>query len=166
MECIKNTKSCSLMGKIEKLLNLVNPVRETLLELKKQREPYLSLNLQNMFDIAGCCWRVKVAFTKDHINGVYRLHPYIFGYYTMEPGLVNGRNHYASEPDGRFVISFCGDSWWIQSNDVRGQCRGWAHSGWKIDQCVYDIEYSWRYYIPSVESFIDADKGLSVWCKS
>ena len=114
----------------------------------------------------GCCWRTKVAFTKDHINGAYRLHPYIFGFYTMEPGLVNGRNHYASTPGGRFVIAFACGTWWVQSKDARGECKGWAHSGWRDEACVHDIEYTWRYYIPSVDQFVDAKKGFSTWCKS
>ena len=58
----------------------------------------------------GCCWRVKLAFTKGHANGSYKLHSYMFSYYTMESGLINGRNHYTST-DGRFAIAFCGDSW-------------------------------------------------------
>lgn len=32
---------------------------------------------------------------------------------------------------------------WVQSLDVRGECIGWAHSGWKTDTCVEDINYSW-----------------------
>lgn len=48
----------------------------------------------------------------------------------------------------------------------RGECKGWAHSGWTIDQCVHDIEYTWRYYLPQIDAFNEAKKGLSVWCKS
>ena len=49
---------------------------------------------------------------------------------------------------------------------VRGECKGWAHSGWRGNTCVEDIEYTYRYYIPSIEEFIPAKKGLSIWCKS
>ena len=49
---------------------------------------------------------------------------------------------------------------------VRGECKGWAHSGWRGNTCVEDIEYTYRYYIPSIEEFIPANKGLSIWCKS
>ena len=42
----------------------------------------------------------------------------MFTYYRMEPGMINGRNHYTSD-DGRFAISYCGDSYWIQRADTR-----------------------------------------------
>ena len=67
-------------------------------------------------------------------------------------------------------------SWWLKSKlitlmanfekQVRGECKGWAHSGWKTEQCVHDIDYSWRYFIPVIDEFVEAKKGLSVWCKS
>ena len=58
-----------------------------------------------------CCWRIKVAFTNGHSDTpVYKLHRYIYGYYEMEPGLVNGRPHYSSiHGDGLFALAFCGD---------------------------------------------------------
>ena len=114
-----------------------------------------------------CCWKVKVAFTTNHLNGAYKLHKYIFGYYIMEPGLINGRSHYTSvHGDGAFALAYCGDSWWLQASEVRGECKGWAHSGWKTEQCVHDIDYSWRYFIPVIDEFVEAKKGLSIWCKS
>ena len=82
-------------------------------------------------------------------------------------GKVNGRNHYKSvHGDGAFVLAYCGDSWWIQSSEVRGECKGWAHSGWESNKCVHNIDYSWRYFIPQIDEFVEAEKGLSVWCKS
>ena len=78
----------------------------------------------------GCCYRVKVAFTKGRSNGAYKLHPYAFGYYKLEPGSVKGHPHYTSE-DGRFALAYCGDSWWVQLASNRGECRGWFHSGWQ-----------------------------------
>jgi hypothetical protein len=114
-----------------------------------------------------CCYKIKVAFTTNHLNGAYKLHKYIFGYYKSEPGLVNGRSHYTSiHADGAFALAFCGDSWWVQASEARGECKGWAHSGWKSDKCVHNIDYSWRYFIPVIDEFVEASKGLSVWCKS
>ncbi len=42
------------------------------------------------------------------------MHPMIFTTFTMQPGLKNGRNHYASD-DGAEVISSCGTHWNIAS---------------------------------------------------
>ena len=40
---------------------------------------------------ADCCWRIKVGFTKGHAfkSGAYKLHRYMYGYYEMEPGIIN-----------------------------------------------------------------------------
>ena len=118
---------------------------------------------------SGCCWKVKVAFTKGHAetSGAYKLHKYMYGYYKMEPGLVNGHNHYTSlHGNGQFAIAFCGDSWWIQLAENRGECLGWSHSGWKTPDCVHDVDYTWKYYVPILDQFLEAEKGLSIWCKS
>ena len=106
-----------------------------------------------------------MAFTRGYLNGAYKLHHYLFGLYVMNPGLINGRPHYTSE-SGDFVLAFCGDSWWIQTAKIKGSCQGWAFSGWKDDLCPHHINYSWRYYIPVIQEFIQADKGLSIWCSS
>ena len=46
-----------------------------------------------------------MAFTTNHLNGAYKLHKYIFGFYIMEPGLINGRSHYTSvHGDGAFAL--------------------------------------------------------------
>ena len=65
-------------------------------------------NLHNKvinIDFSDCCWKIKVAFTTNHLNGAYKLHKYIFGFYIMEPGLINGRSHYTSvHGDGAFAL--------------------------------------------------------------
>ena len=119
--------------------------------------------------ISDCCWRVKVAFTSGHAlrSGAYKLHRYMYGYYEMEPGLINGKNHYTSvHADGLLAVAYCGDSWWIQLATNRGECKGWAYSGWDSPQCVHDVEYTWQYFVPTINEFVDAKKGLSIWCKS
>ena len=64
-----------------------------------------------IFWFTECCWRIKVAFTNGHSDTpVYKLHRYIYGYYEMEQGTINGRNHYTSvHGDGIFALAFCGD---------------------------------------------------------
>ena len=64
-----------------------------------------------------CCYKVKVAFTTNHMNGAYKLHKYIFGFYIMEPGLVNGRNHYTSvHGNGAFALGQSQVKYWVLSN--------------------------------------------------
>jgi len=113
-----------------------------------------------------CCWKVQVSYTNDARLSNDR--PYIFGYYYAEPGLVNGKTHYTSK-DGKYGIWFNEkNSWMIGTTENRGRIRGYAHSVGRTDQCVEDIPYTWKYWLDTdnVDLWIDAEKGLSVWCKS
>jgi len=118
--------------------------------------------------VDGCCWKIKVDYTSGHgFYGPVKILRRTYGYYTMEPGLVNGKAHYtSSDPgnEGLYALSFCGDSWWIQPASFRGQCKGFAHSGWHTDDCVTDIAYSWVYYVSSINQFVTAKKAMSTWC--
>jgi len=118
--------------------------------------------------VDGCCWKIKVDHTSGHgFYGPVQILKRIFGYYTMEPGLVNGKVHYTSSDTrnkGLYALSFCGDSWWLQPAAFRGQCKGFAHSGWHEDNCVTDIAYSWVYYVPTINQFVTAKKAMSTWC--
>ena len=91
-------------------------LKHNLLQCKKKSTEHRFNNIS--FSTSGCCYRVKVGFTRGQQGGAFKLHPYMFTYYRMEPGMINGRNHYTSE-DGRFAVSYCGDSYWIQRADTR-----------------------------------------------
>jgi len=65
------------------------------LEIQPRMQPD-NTSIQPQQTENDCCWKVKVAFTTNHLNGAYKLHKYIFGHYTMESGLVNGKPHYTS----------------------------------------------------------------------
>ena len=42
----------------------------------------------------------------------------------FNPGFVNGKNHYTSvHADGIFAVAYCGDAWWIQLAENRGECK-------------------------------------------
>ena len=72
----------------------------------------------------------------------------MYGYYKMEPGLINSNNDYTSVyADRLLAVAYCGDSWWIQLATNRGECKGWAYSGWDSPQCVHDVEYTWQYFV-------------------
>ena len=44
--------------------------------------------------------------------------------------------------------------------------QGWAYSGWVNTNCVHNVDYTWQYYVPTIDEFVGAKKGLSIWCKS
>jgi len=118
--------------------------------------------------VDGCCWKIRVDFTSGHgFYGAFKIHETMFGHYIMEPGLVNGKNHYtSSDPHnkGVYAVAFCGDQWWIQPARLRGQCNGYAYSGLTNADCVNEIAYSWAYYVPPINQYVLAKKGLSIWC--
>ena len=86
----------------------------------------------------------------------------------MEPGFLNGRNHYTIIDDdgnkGRFALWFAQDTWFLGKTEERGQHKGFMHSGFKTDQCVHDIGYTWRYYDNSNRQWVNAEQGLKAWC--
>jgi len=120
--------------------------------------------------IDGCCWKIRVDFTKGHgFYGAFKIHESMFGHYVMEPGLVNGKHHYTSNDphnEGVYAVTYCGEQWWIQPVELRGQCNGYAYSGVSASTCVNEIGYTWAYYVPPINQYVLAKKGLSIWCSS
>ena len=122
------------------------------------------LNISLGFATTKCCSKITVVsykasysfwnFFKNKSPG-RDLQPQIFGSYQAmcENGkqeLINDRPVYrSSHYKGTYGMWFCGDSWYIGYYDERGNCSGFAHSGWKIDNCVENIRaFSWRVLDP------------------
>jgi len=114
---------------------------------------------------SSCCWKVKVSYTETH--HVQKEQPQIFQYYKQEPGLVNGHAHYTSY-DGKRAIWFEDDEWNIGNAGKRGSTTVNAYSSGEGPDCPDEVAYTWRYNIKDHGDswWRDADKGLSIWCKS
>ena len=112
---------------------------------------------------------MRVGYSKP--NQAYVTLEDIYGDYTMQPGLINGRNYYTSDHEsGKFAISWCGNSWYISPTEwneesMVGRCTGYANT-FKKDDCVHDITYHWDYYNHANEQYVRAHEGLSIWCLS
>jgi len=94
----------------------------------------------------------------------------IYGIYKMEPGLVNSHQHYTSV-NGKYAITYCDDDgkkqWVIQTVKNRGRCTGSAYTNVRSSEnCAHDALYTWRYYKSSTKEWLNAEKSLSIWCKS
>jgi hypothetical protein len=113
---------------------------------------------------SSCCWKVRVSYSETH--HVQREQSKIFKYYFQQPGLVNGRVHYTSS-DGDHAIWFGKNSHWdIGDVKNRGSTTANAHSGNSKPNCPSEVAYTWRYWNQDPDLWLDADKGLSIWCKS
>ena len=97
----------------------------------------------------------------------------MFKDYFQEPGLVNGHVHYTSS-DGYQAIWWSKGtlSWAIGNANRRGSARKAAFSGTNIlgilgkPDCPHDVAFTWEYWNPLWDKWMNADKGLSIWCKS
>lgn len=127
-----------------------------------------ALSENELAPVDGCCWKIRVDFTTGHgFYGAYKIHESMFGAYIMEPGLVNGKHHYtSSDPHNKevYAVAYCGGQWWIQPSRLRGECNGYAYSGLSSEKCVNEIGYTWAYYVPPINQYVLAKKGLSIWC--
>jgi hypothetical protein len=78
-------------------------------------------------------------------RGARKVYPQIFVDYVMEPGLVNGRNHYTSA-NGKHVVSFCGSNWSVTSADYRQVIQleiFTRHSRYMKLECIYKARETW-----------------------
>merc|ERR1712083_1007383 len=92
----------------------------------------------------SCCWMVRLWFTIKNYS--WNLHSSKFGYYKMEPGLVNGRPHYTSLfANGKYALAFCGTHWNVQLASHRGLCRGFISYGGHNNECPHYPSYQWKY---------------------
>ena len=120
-----------------------------------------------MFFYSGqsCCWMIRVWYSSK--TEATTLHADKLGYYKMEPGLVRGRPHYTSIfANGMYAIAFCGTHWNVQRSSERGQCRGFLTYPGRNNQCPHYPAYSWQYYIYTTGKWENANRGVSIWCKS
>jgi len=122
---------------------------------------------------SSCCWRVEVSYAETH--HVQKYQNKLFQYYTQEPGLVNGYVHYTSA-DGTRAIWFdnkTGNNWVIGKASLRGgdqqvHANSGACGSKCKPRCPGDVMFTWRYNFQDrgFSFWKDADKGLSIYCKS
>jgi len=120
---------------------------------------------------SSCCWKVRVSYAEKH--HVQKEQAKLFQYYTQEPGLVNGYVHYTSA-DGTQAIWFDKkhNNWALGPSSKRGGNWRNADSGTCGNKCKPhcpdDVLFTWRYWVTDhgFSFWKDADKGLSIYCKS
>jgi len=70
-------------------------------------------------------------------NEGYNKHLDKYSFYSMEPSLINGRNHYTIDDENeKYGLWFCGSHWIIGDSSDRGECKCYAFSTLRVrDEC-------------------------------
>jgi len=114
---------------------------------------------------SSCCWKVRVSYSETH--HVQKEQSEIFQYYTHETGSVNGHPHYTSV-DGKNAIWYNtkNKGWMIGDTADRGGNICNAHTGTNDVDCPEEVAFTWKYWNLDPDMWLNADKGLTVYCKS
>ena len=113
----------------------------------------------------SCCYKVRAWYRTK--NNAYDQQSEHFGYYTMQPGTVNGKAHYKSTDgnSGIWYEDLQGVGVWNVGKMEHFGFAGKFSSFSNSDCPYYRTGYSWS-YLDQYENFRDADEGFSIVCKS
>ena len=107
--------------------------------------------------LVGCAYQVKVTGA-DFSKGPYQNHGASFGTYTIQNGEINGRDWWKK---GNKAIWYNGSGWKVGNADKK-QTSTSEFSTWDDDGCPEDVGYTWRYYVRSIDDWIDADRHMHI----
>jgi len=113
---------------------------------------------------SSCCWKVRVSYYETH--HVQSEQDRLFQMYFQQPGLVNGRVHYTSSDETKAIWFDKNGNWAIGKVGDRGSNEAAAHSNNNKPNCPDEVPFTWRYWNTDPDLWLDADTGLSIWCKS
>merc|ERR1712062_220630 len=116
----------------------------------------------------GCPYQVKVNYAKgeDTDSGPYKLFKELYGTYTIQNGHIGGRDWYLSS-DEKYAIWYYGKraSWQVGLEHEKG--TKWCYFFTvDDDKCPHQTAFDWKYWVPAINEFIDADRGMSIWKKT
>eukprot|EP00092_Neocalanus_flemingeri_P011525 GFUD01012420.1.p1 GENE.GFUD01012420.1~~GFUD01012420.1.p1 ORF type:complete len:144 (-),score=16.12 GFUD01012420.1:431-862(-) len=120
-------------------------------------------------EAADCPYRVKVGRTGGTSDTLaHDKYPYLYGYYTIQNGLLNGKHWYTNNENDDYKIYWNSDkTQWIVTNKGSPGVAPGRHedSGWVFthenDACPHTVRYDWKYL--SNHAWIDAEKSFSIW---
>ena len=94
-------------------------------------------------------------------NDAWTQRKYVYGYYNIGSGTINGKPHYSSEfSNGQYSIWY-NDSWYIGNSGEKGTTYGFAYNRNNYN-CPYDPAFDWK-YLDSYRNWASAGDGLSIW---
>ena len=114
-------------------------------------------------DFEGCCQKVKVTHSPEHVKLIYRN---IYGTYNLSGIDVYGHNYYVSDSfNGIYAIWWCDEyqQYNIGSSTMLNQCTD--HLAWTgINKCVDTFGYDWTWNDYSTNGWTPAGAGLIIEC--
>ena len=118
-----------------------------------------------MIILVGCAYQVEVKGA-DRSKGPYQNHRHAFGTYTIQNGAIHGRDWYkkVGRPED-YAIWYSGSGWKVGRESHKGSSTS-SFSTYDDDGCPESVGYTWRYYVESIDDWIDADRHMSIWTAS
>ena len=114
-----------------------------------------------MIILVGCAYQVKVSGA-DKSSGPYRNHGPSFGTYTIQNGEIHGRDWWKK---GNKAIWYSKGKWRVGHEDKKGSdvCEFYTDDD---HACPDGPGYTWRYYVSSIDEFVDANRHMSIFTAS
>jgi len=107
----------------------------------------------------SCSSKVLVHYSTK--NDAYTQRNYIYGYYKLEQGLINGKQHYSSMFANGIYSIWYNNNWLIGSTSQKGTTYAYAYNRNNYN-CPYDPAYDW-FYLDYYRNWRSAGRGLSIW---
>ena len=119
-----------------------------------------------MIILVGCPYQVQVsrAVGTDDTKGPYKLLRTSYGNYKIQPGTISGRDWYKKDYHAIWYHGRKGQ-WIVGDVENKGSDKGFFYTD-DDDDCPHQPAYTWKYYVSAIDSWINADKSMSIWSAS
>ena len=121
------------------------------------------------FTFIGCAYQVEVMSelqSSDYLdpdNEPYKLRKKSYGTYTIQAGTFDGRDWYLSS-NGRYAIWYWKGLWRVGTEGNKGSTKCFFYTE-SDDKCPYEPMYDWKYWVSSINEWVDADWDISIYVK-
>ena len=109
-----------------------------------------------------CCTRLSVSAEDQDVGAGLLLFRQL-GTFTITNTLVRKRNSWVNDADPQFVITWCGNAWFIGGREEAGQCSGYVASS--DNELCFEAARRFSYYVECIREWVDGEGSkLKVHC--
>jgi len=95
----------------------------------------------------------------DPNRGPYKLLREYYETYTIQSGTFDGRDWYLSSSG--HAIWYKGGRWRVGTEGSKGTTGGVFYTK-EDDKCPHQTGFDWKYYVPAINEWVDADSGMYI----
>ena len=99
----------------------------------------------------------------DPSGGPYKLLREYYETYTIQSGTFGGRDWYLSSSGN--AIWYKDGTWRVGTKGDKGTTRGVFYTN-DDDKCPHQPGFKWKYYVKSINDWVDAGYGMSIYTVS